>query len=128
MGMHRARVLLAAAAIGTGAVLGAPSASADSGTVFSRTGNAIADFWDLHDKLSVCDRSSGNRDGAIGIIEVRQADGRFKRRATLVDNRADGACVGQRFDVVREASDVRLGACDYRSGVAGNCRWVVIPG
>lgn len=116
----RVRTMIATVAlVGGFTALGTSQAGAESGTAYSTDGGtpgASTYFNDAEDRYRVCDREVDGWD-AVGWIEVKQADGSWKRFSKVYAR--GGACVPHDTEVLREAADMRVWACLSTDPIAG---------
>ena len=122
---RRAAVVAGAVLLSLGSIGAlAPTASADSGgahAVRRDDGNyrATTYYQDDGDKVTVCDVNGADHHGAVGWIQVRQADGHtYKKFPSVYDGRGSGSCVSVVQDVIRESSVVGIFSC-YQDGPSG---------
>ena len=107
------RVAAAASATIVAAVsitLSAPTASAASASAFAANGNAETVYYDNGDWVVVCDMER-DRHGAMGWIEIRQANGSFRAFSHIYAGSGKGHCAKVHQDVLREASLVKVVSC-----------------
>lgn len=128
MNLRRPRPVLtlasAALVVSTASVAAfAPAARAESRSATAADGAAQTTYFDDRDNVEVCDFVSDHH-GAIGWIEVRQANGTFKAFSRVYNgNGARRGCITVHQDVLREASTVKVVSCivDGPHGRPFNC-------
>lgn len=105
----------------------APAAQADTGVVFGAGG--FTSYHDDGDKVQVYDTEKDSH-GVAGWIEVKQANGSWKKFPKLYVGTGRGTLVIVTQDVVREGSDIKMVNClqDGRSGTPWNCAFKIIRG
>lgn len=121
----RAVIAAVAAPVLLAAVAG-PAAAAND-TVYAVNDAAATTYYDYgtsmgDDFIQVCDLA-GDREGAIGWIEVQQADGSWAAKPRVYAGQGSGSCASVNHDVAREQADVRLWSCIVNGpyGVPYNC-------
>ncbi|MFB9311758.1 hypothetical protein [Nocardioides plantarum] len=118
----------AATAVGVISIASATPALAASGSVLSLNQNAKSIFNDQNDAVSACDRTANN-EYAVAFIDVRQADGSWLRRPSVVDTVADGTCNTEIRNVSREGAALRLWSCEITiNGTLNACRYIQLDG
>ena len=121
------RSLLAATAAACALVFVAPSAQAATGVVFGAGG--FTSYHDDGDQVQVYDTETDTH-GVAGWIEVKQADGSWKKFPKIYVGTGSGTLVIVTQDVSREAADVKMVNClqDGQSGAPWNCAFKIISG
>ena len=129
----RARKLMALTGLTCGILLAGNSpALAASGTAYSTDGGtrgASTQFNDNGDSYRVCDLD-GDYMRAVGWIEVRQADGSWKKFQKVEAADGVGDCNGNDVDILRETAQVKIVACRQNGAFATpqDCGWIIISG
>lgn len=105
------------------------AAYANDGTAYAADHAAITYYWDRGDYITVCDNAYDSH-GAVGWIEVRQADGSYRAFPHLYEGGGYKHCTQVVQDVLREGSTVKVVSClqDGRYGRPWNCGQVYVAG
>ncbi|TQK70653.1 hypothetical protein [Nocardioides sp. SLBN-35] len=118
-------------ALAATSLLAASPATAASGSVDAIGGGARTWFGDADNIVIVSDRL-GDYHGAVGWIEIKQADGSWNQRPAtrIYVGAGEGSFQSIPVTVNREAADVRLVSClqDGASGSPWNCNRKIISG
>ena len=105
---------------------------AASGTAWSTdSGDAGASthFDDNGDIYTVCDEDADSM-GAVGWIDVRQADGSWKSFPKVYVGTGNGTCKGNNTDILRESAQVKIHACRQNgsTGTPQDCGYIIVSG
>ena len=128
--MSKRRILTAVTTMAAAAcaiTVAAPSSQADTGVVFGAGG--FTSYHDDGDKVQVYDTEKDSH-GVAGWIEVKQANGSWKKFPKIYVGTGVGTLVIVTQDVVRESADVKIVNClqDGQSGQPWNCAFDIISG
>ncbi|MEO7235564.1 MAG: hypothetical protein ABIW80_09325 [Lapillicoccus sp.] len=105
------------------------TAFASNGTAYAADHAAITYYFDSGDYVTVCDNDIDSH-GAVGWIEVRQADGSYHAFPHLYEGDGYNHCTQVVQDVQRETATVKVVSClqDGRYGRPWNCGFVYVSG
>jgi hypothetical protein len=117
--MRAGRRVLAVAAVGVCATaVGLQPAAAADGYVYAAGYAALTVYHDVGDKIDVIDNAKDN-EGAVGWIEVQQANGTFKAFPHIYVGGGFTTKVTVTQDVLREGSRVKIVSC-IQNGPSGH--------
>lgn len=129
----RARKLIATAGLASGILLlGNVPAMAASGTAWSTDAGdrgASTYYNDNGDSYKVCDEDADYM-GAVGWIEVKQADGSWNKFPSRYAGDGNDTCNGNNVDILRESAQVKIVACRQNGPYASpqDCGYIIVPG
>ena len=105
------------------------TAFAVNGTAYAADHDAVTYYFDSGDYVTVCDEEY-DAHGAVGWIEVRQADGSYKAFPHLYEGSGYNHCTQVVQDVLRESSRVKVVSClqDGRYGRPYSCGFTYTNG
>ncbi|SCL36946.1 hypothetical protein GA0074692_4501 [Micromonospora pallida] len=115
----------------TGIGIASPAMAA-SGTAFSTDAGAAGAstrYNDDGDIYTACDLDADGT-GAVGWIEVRQADGSWNKYPERYVGGGAGSCSEYNANIARESADVRIVACRQNGPTANpqDCGRHIVPG
>ncbi|CAA9232732.1 MAG: hypothetical protein AVDCRST_MAG41-1073 [uncultured Corynebacteriales bacterium] len=127
--MRLSRIITTIAVTAGASIALAGPAMADSGEVYSVGAAAKTIFNDQNNVVSVWDRAADSH-GAVGWIEVRQADGSWNRFPKVYNGNGNGTYVAQQFDIARESAQLRVVSClqDGANGTPYSCGSAILNG
>jgi hypothetical protein len=128
--LSKRRIITAITTIAAAAcaiTVAAPPSQAETGVVFGAGG--FTSYHDDGDKVQVYDTEQDTH-GVAGRIEIKQADGSWKKFPKIYVGTGKGTLVIVTQDVVRESADVKMVNClqDGRYGQPWNCAFKIISG
>jgi hypothetical protein len=105
------------------------AAFASDGEAWAADHAAVTYFFDSGDFVTVCDMAYDHH-GAVGWIEVKQADGSYNAFPHVYEGDGYKTCTQVVQDVRREAATVKIVSClqDGRYGRPWNCGFRYVSG